>query len=181
MTWLETYAKTHLFYLFVIGLAFVSFRVWLSEHDQRMSALATIKQQEVTVADLKAQIATVQQQAAQQTQVVKQVVVKATTPSAVVTALPQLTTLPLKPQVVPNDPVDLMVQAEPLVQLAGEAKTAEVQLVACQQTTDLQDKQLTAKDAEITALKKKPRFLNRVKHVAEAVGVGVAIGVLLVK
>lgn len=181
MLWLETYAKTHLFYLVVIGLALFLGHLWLSEHDQRMVALATIKQQEVTVADLKTQIATAQAQAAQKVQVVKEVVQAAKTPTEVAAAIPSLTDLPLTTRPVPDSPVDVTVAAQPLLQLAGEAKTAEVQLATCQQVSDLKDKQLAAKDAEVAALKKKPRFLTRVKHVAEAVGVGVAIGVMLVK
>lgn len=181
MNWLETYAKTHLFYIILIVLGAFSLHVWLQEHDARVLADTTIKQQEVVVADLKKQIATTQVQAAQKVIVVKQVVARATTPKEVVATLPTLTELPLNAQPVPDSPTDVQVAAVPLVQLAGEAKEAKIQLEACQSVGELKDKQLTAKDVEIVALKKKPKFLTRVKHVAEAVGVGVVIGLLLVK
>lgn len=179
MNWLKTYAHTHLFYIILIVVGAFSLRVWLQEHDARIAADNVAKQQEVLVADLKQQIEATQVQAAQKVQVIKQVVQKAITPIEVAHAIPTLTDLPLNTQPVPNDPIRVEVDALPLMQLAGEAKEAEVQLAACQQVSELKDKQLAAKDVEIVALKKKPRFLTRIKNVAEAVGVGVAIGFLL--
>lgn len=167
MNWLRTYAKTHLFYIILIVGGVVSFRVWLQEHDARVAADAAVKQ-------LQTQVVTVQAQAAQKVEVVKQVVTKATTPTAVAAVLPSLTNLPLAPEPVLGDPTALQVEAVPLVQLAGDDKETHIQLEACQQVNDLKDKQ-------IGELKKKPKFLSRVKHVAEAVGVGIAVGFILAK
>lgn len=179
MIWLRTYARTHMFYIILIVGGVFAFHVWLQEHDARVAADNVVKQQETVVANLTTQIAATQAQAAVKVNEVKRVVKKATTPSEVVTVLPQLTNLPLNAR--PVSPTQVEVDAEPLVQLAGEAKVAEVQLAACQQVSVLKDQQIVAKDAEIVALKKKPRFLTRVKHVAEAVGVGIAIGFVLAK
>lgn len=179
MNWLRTYAKTHLFYLVLIAIGVISARAWLQEHDARVAADNVVKQQQAEVANLQSQIAATQAQAEQRVNQITQIVKKATTPSGVVKTLPTLTPLPLNPQ--PVSPTQVEVDAEPLVQLAGEAKTAEVQLQACQQVSDLKDKQLAAKDTEIVALKKKPRFLKRVTDVAKAVGIGVAIGIIIAK
>jgi len=179
MNWLKTYAHIHLFYIILFVGGVVSFRVWLQEHDARVAADNVAKQQEVLVADLKQQIEATQTQAAQKVLVIKQVVQKAQTPTQVAAAIPSLTDLPLNAQPVPSDPVKLEVDALPLLQLAGDDKEANINLAACQQVNGLKDQQLVAKDTEITALKKKPRFITRIKGVAEAVGVGVAIGLLL--
>lgn len=179
ISWLENYAKTHLFYIILIVGGAIAFRVWLQEHDARIAADNVAKQQEVLVAGLKQQIEATQVQAAQQVKVVKQVVAKASTSSDVVAILPTLTPFPLNTRPVPTSPLDVQVEALPLLQLAGDDKETHIELEACQQVGELKDKQLTAKDVEITALKKKPGFFRRVVGVAKAVGVGVGIGLLL--
>jgi hypothetical protein len=73
------------------------------------------------------------------------------------------------------------VAAAPLMQLVGELKTSQIELGACQQVSGLKDQQLVAKDVEIVALKKKPRFIKRIENVAIAVGAGIGIGVWLVR
>ena len=93
----------------------------------------------------------------------------AVTPSQVVAAIPTLTDVPLATREITGNPVDVEVAAQPLMQLVGELKTAQIELGACQQVSGL-------KDQQIVALKKKPKFFTRLKHVAEAVGVGVGIG-----
>jgi hypothetical protein len=179
IAWLKTYAHTHIFYIILIVISVLSFRVWLQEHDARVTADNVAKQQEVLVADLKKQIEVTQTQAVQEVEVVKQVVAKAKTPSDVVAILPKLTSLPLNTQPVPQDYLKLEVDALPLLQLAGDDKTANTELVACQQVSVLKDQQLTAKDTEIASLKKKPKFFKRMGGALKAVGVGVGIGVLL--
>lgn len=165
ISWIKTYAAHHLFYIILIAVGVVSFRVWLQEHDAKVAA-------QVVVADLQKQIATTQAQAAQKVEVIKQVVQKAKTPQDVVQVLPTLTALPINAQPVPEDHNKLLVDALPLLQLAGQAKEEEIQLAACQQVNDLKDKQ-------IVELKKKPRFITRIKNVAEAVGVGFALAMLV--
>src|SRR5579859_585385 len=131
MSWLQTYAKTHLFYIILIVGGVFAFHVWLQEHDARVAADNVVKQQESQVKNLQAEIAATQAQAALKVSEVQKVVKKATTPLEVVTTLPSLTNLPLNAR--PVSPTQVEVDAEPLVQLAGAAKVAEVQLVACQQ------------------------------------------------
>lgn len=178
LTWLKTYAHTHLFYILLLVGGFITFRVWLAEHDARVAADNRVKVAEVTVASLQKQIDSIPAQTAAKVQVVTKIVHDAVTPSQVVAALPQVTDVPLQASVIPNNSVDVAVAAVPLMQLVGELKTTQIELGACQQTVGLKDQQIVAKDTEIVALKKKPKFLTRLKHVAEAVGVGIGIGLL---
>lgn len=176
-----SYLKTHLFYIIVIAIGVVSFRTWLSEHDARVQAENAAKQAQVNIVSLQKQIDAIPAQTAASVAKVRTIVAKTGTPSQVVAAIPLLTDVPLATRAIPGNTTDVEVAAVPLVTLVGELKTSQIELGACQQTDALKDKQLAAKDVEIAALKKKPKFLIRVKHVAEAVGVGIAIGVLLVK
>jgi nicotinamide riboside kinase len=179
IAWLKTYAKTHLFYIVLIAVGLIAFRSWLQEHDARLKADDTVKQQEIVVADLKQQIVIANQQAAQKVQVITKVVHDAVTPTQVVAAIPSLTSLPLEAREIPDDPVNVAVAAQPLIQLAGDDKACHIQLDACQQVASLKDQQLKAKDVEIVALKKKPGFWKRVSGKLKVVGIGVGIGLLL--
>jgi len=161
----KTFITTHLFYIILIAVGVVSFRMWLSEHDARLTADAKVKEAQT-------QIASIVTQAAAQVKVVTKVVHDAVTPSQVVAAVPTLTDVPLATREITGNPVDVEVAAQPLMQLVGELKTAQIELGACQQVSVL-------KDQQIAALKKKPKFFTRLKRVAEAVGVGVGIGLLL--
>lgn len=171
--------KTHAVYIALIVLLLIFGRVWLSEHDARVKAEQTVKQQQDKVQVLQEQIKAIPVQTAAKVQVVTRVVHDAQTPAQVVAAIPQLTDVPLQARVSPINPADVEVAAQPLIQVLGELKTAQVELSACQQVDGLKDQQLAAKDTEIVALKKKPKLLERVKHVAEAVGVGIAVGFVL--
>jgi|SRR6185369_8652647 len=179
IAWLKAYAKTHVFYIVLITVGWVAFHSWLQEHDARLAADSTIKQQEAQVADLKQQIVTAQQQAAQKVQVITKVVHDVKTPADAVLAIPKLTNVPLDVRQAVDNPAQVSVAAIPLVTLLGEAQTDKINLAACQQVGALKDQQLTAKDTEIAALKKKPSFWKRVTGTAKAVGIGVGIGLLL--
>lgn len=179
VNWLKVYAHTHLFYIILIAVSVVYFRVWLSEHDARVIADGKVKAAEVQVVNLQKQIDAIPAQTAAKVQVVTKAVHDAVTPSQVVAAIPSLTDIPLQTRAIPGNPVDVEVAAQPLIELVGELKTSQVQLGACQQTVALKDQQLLAKDAEVIALKKKPNFLHRLGNVAKAVGVGVGIGLLI--
>lgn len=146
-------------------LGAVSFHVWLSEHDARAAA-------DNKVIQLQQQATNIQQQAAQKVQVVTRIVHDAVTPSQVVAAIPTLTNVPLAVREIPGNPVDVTVAAQPLMQVVGDLKKAQIELDACQQVN-------TLKDAEVAALKKKPRMIKRFAGVMKAVGVGVGIGLLL--
>lgn len=179
LNWIEAYAKTHLFYIILIVVSVVSFRVWLSEHDSRVAAENKVKQAEVAVATLQKRIDSIPAQTAAKVQVVTKVVHDAVTPSQVVAAVPTLTDVPLAVREIPGNQVDVEVAARPLMQLVGELKTSQIELGACQQTGTLKDQQIT--QLQIAVKASKPKFLTRLKRVAEVVGVGVMIGVLLVR
>jgi hypothetical protein len=179
ITWLQTYAKTHIFYIVLIAVGFVAFRSWLQEHDARRAADAVVKQQEVLVADLKQQIAAAQQQAVQKVQVITKVVHDIQTPAQAVAHIPELTDAPLNARVSPDNGGQLSVDALPFIAILGQARIDKTNLDTCQQVASLKDQQLTAKDAEIAALKKKPSFWKRVTGTAKTVGIGIGIGLLL--
>jgi hypothetical protein len=179
ITWLQTYAKTHIFYIVLIAVGLIGFRSWLQEHDARLKADDTVKQQEIVVADLKQRIASAQQQATQKVQVITKVVHDVTTTAQAVAAIPQLTNAPLNVREAVDNPAQVSVDAIPLVSVIGQASIDKTNLETCQQVSGLKDQQLTAKDVEIAALKKKPSFWKRVTGTAKTVGIGIGIGLLL--
>jgi len=178
----KTFVLSHLIWVVAISVALLMGHAWLGEHDARVKAEASIKASEATVASLQQQIATTNAQAAQKVQVITKIVHDLppnATPGQIVAVIPQLTDAPLNARTIPGDPTNFSVAALPLIQLLQQASTDHIQLVAC--TSDLNNETsiVAAKDQEIVALKKKPALLTRVKHVAEAVGVGIAIGLIL--
>lgn len=177
--WLEAYVKTHLFYLVLIAGGVFGAHVWLQEHDARVKADGVIKQQEVLVTTLQQQIAANDAQAAAKVQTVVKIVHDAVTPAQVVQAAPKLTDVPLNTRLAVDNPSQVSIDAVPFVALLGQAKVDAVNLAAC--TVDLKAETaiVAAKDTEIVALKKKPKFLRRVLGAAKAVGVGIGIGLLL--
>lgn len=179
LTWIETYARTHIFYLVLIAGAVFGAHVWLQEHDARVKADSVIKQQEVLVATLQEQITANDAQAAAKVKTVVKIVHDAVTPAQVVQVAPTLTDVPLHTRLATDNPSQVSIDALPFVALLGQAKVDAVNLAAC--TVDLKAEKdiVVAKDTEIVALKKKPNFFKRVLGVAKAVGVGVGIGVLL--
>lgn len=176
--WLKAYAKTHLFYIILIAVGVVSFRVWLSEHDARIAADNAVKKALFINEGLQKQIDAIPAQLHAQVQVVTKVVHDAITPSQVVAAIPSLTDIPLATRAIPGNQVDVEVAAQPLMQLVGELKTSQIELGGCQQGSVLKDQQIVQLQVAVKA--SKPKFMARLKHVAEAVGVGVMIGMLLV-
>lgn len=179
LIWLETYAKTHLFYIVLIIVALFGAHYWLLEHDARVKADGVIKQQEAAVATLQQQIATNNAQAAAKVQTVIKIVHDAMTPAQVVQAAPTLTDVPLHARVATDNPLQVSVDAQPFVQVLGQAKEDAINLAACKVDLTAETGIVAAKQNEIVALKKKPKFFNRVKGVAKAVGVGIGIGLLL--
>jgi replicative superfamily II helicase len=179
ITWLKTEAKTHVFYLILIVMGIVAFRTWLSEHEQRVQAENTVKQSQQQVKDLQQQIVAVNAAAVQKVQVITKIVRDATTPSAVVQAVPELTEAPLNARVATDNPAQVSVDAQPLAQVLGQAREDAINLKACQDTSALKDQQLSQKDVQIKALKKKPAFWKRFKKTVELIGVCVGIGAAL--
>jgi hypothetical protein len=167
--WLRQHGGPHLFYLLLIVGGAFAFHSWLAEHDARIAA-------ENAVTQTKAQISSVNAAAESKVKVVTQIVTRIihdkATPAQVVAAVPTLTDVPLNARVAPDSSVQVSVDALPLVEVLGEARTDAIELKACQDVSLL-------KDSEIKALKKKPAFWHRVGGVAKAVGIGVGIGILL--
>ena len=176
---MENYLKTHLLYIILIIGGVMGFHIWLQEHDLRLQDDKVVAVSEAQVKTLQSQIQTIQQQAMQKTAVVTRIVQVAKTPAQQIAAIPQLTDVPLNARAVPNNPSEVTVDLAPLVQVLAQAAMDKVNLQACTDTLALQVKELAAKDVVIVALKRKPKFLTRVKHWAVLVGTGVGIGMLV--
>jgi hypothetical protein len=178
----KAWILSHLIWLAAVGVALVVGHIALQEHDQRVLADATIKTSQATIANLESQIVTTNAQAAQKVQTVVKIVHDlgpTPTTGQVVASIPQLTDAPLNARPAADNPAQVSVDATPFLNLLAQAKTDSINLGACQ--SDLKNETAIAgqKDVEIAALKKKPSLLKRVKHIAEAVGVGIAIGLVL--
>jgi len=178
----KTWIVSHLVWVVAIAVALVIGNIALKEHDARVQAEATIKTSQAAIATLQQQVADRDAALAQKVTVITKVVHDlgpAPTTGQIVAAIPQLTDAPLNARVIPGDPTNISVAAFPLIQVLQQAALDHVGLATCQ--GDLKDqKSIDAqKDVQIAALKKKPAFFTRVKNVAEAVGVGIAIGLLL--
>lgn len=179
MIWLETYARTHIFYLVLIAVGVFGAHTWLQEHDARVKAESAIKEQQAVVATLQQQIATNTAQAAAKVQTVVKIVHDAVTPAQVVQAAPLLTDLPLRPRIAIDNPSQVSVDAGPLVTVLGQGRVDAINLAACQSNLTAETAIVDAKQKEIVALTKKPKFFKRVAGVAKAVGVGIGIGLIL--
>ena len=178
----KAWLLSHLVWIVAVAVALVIGNIALKERDQRMQAEAAIKVSQTTIASLQQQISTTNAQAAQKIQVITKIVHDlgpTPTTGQIVAAIPQLTDAPLNARLIPNDPTDISVAAFPLVQLLQQSAIDKVNLGACQSDLKNETAISAQKDVQIAALKKKPAFLSRVKHVAEAVGIGIAIGLLL--
>lgn len=180
---LKTYAKTHVFYIILIGAGLIFFHSWLTEHDAKLQAEITIKQDEAAIKTLQDHQAATDAAAAQKVQIVTKIVHDAATPTQVVAALPQVDkTLAanLGARIAPSlQPSEVAVQAVPLMQLVGDFANTKTQLDACQ--SNLADEKSIAanKDDEIKALKKKPSFWKRVGGSLKMIGIGIGIGAVV--
>jgi predicted lipid-binding transport protein (Tim44 family) len=117
ITWLKTEAKTHAFYIILIVMGVIAFRTWLSEHDQRVQAENVVKQSQQQVKDLQQQIVAVNAAAAANVAQVRTIVLKSSTPSTVVQAVPELTNMPLNARVATDNPTQVSVDAAAFVQM----------------------------------------------------------------
>jgi len=180
ITWIETYAKTHLFYIILIVVGVVAFRSWEQEHDARLLAEQQVKQSDAQVKTLQQQITTNTALAAQKVQVVTKIVHDAKTPAQQIAAIPQLTDVPLNTRPIVGLPDGVVaVDLAPLVAELGQCKQDAINLGACTQNYNTCQGIVSLRNAEIVVLKKKPSFWHRVSGVAKSVGVGIGIGVLL--
>jgi hypothetical protein len=173
---------THLLVsILAVGITYYAAKAFWTEHEQHALAEQSLKTAQTTIAGLQSNIAAVNAQASSGRARLERALASVKTPQQAAAAIPQvplLTNVPLNMRPVPDNPVQVSVDAVALYTELNTCAQQKVTLDACQQNvTDLQ--QIDAqKDVQIKVLKKKPSFLSRVKHVAEAVGVGIVIGVV---
>lgn len=179
LVWIETYLKTHLFYIVLIVGGVIGAHVWLQEHDARLQSNNVVDQQLTVIASLQQQINANNIAAAAKVQTVVKIVHDAVTPAQVVQAAPQLTDVPLHSRVAIDNPSQVSVDAVPFVQVLGQAKEDGINLAACESDLVSETAIVAANQKEIVALKKKPKIFNRVLGVAKAFGVGVGVGLLI--
>lgn len=183
ITWLENYAKTHLFYLILIAVGAVSFRCWLSEHDARQAAEASMKQADAQVKTLQQQIVTTNQQASAKVQTVVKIVHDAVTPAQQIAAIPQLTQTPLNARQAPDGGV--IVDLAPLVAELGQCKQYSINLGACTSNYNTCQQIVKERENEVSTLKQKPGFWKRItshgKTATVAIVVFEVVKVLLTK
>lgn len=159
--------KTHAAYIALIAILLIFGHTWLKEHDARVSAENQIKQ-------IQAAMKVNDAQAAAQVQTVVKIVHDVKTVPQVVAAIPQVTNVPLNARVSPDNPLQVSVDAIPLINELAQAKEDSISLKACQ--SDLaSEKQI------VVALKKKPKFWKRIERGFEEVGIAVAAGFILAK
>ena len=170
---------SHLVWVVAVTIALIMGRSFIVEHDARILADAQIKTSEAAITTLQQQIAATNAAAAQKVQTVVKIVHDAATPTQVVTAIPQLTNVPLNARVAPDNPAQVAVDAQPFINLLGQAKTDAINLAACQSNLKDETAIVDQKQIEIAALKKKPSMWKRAAGVAKAVGVGIGIGLLI--
>lgn len=177
---LKTFILSHTIWIVGVIVALVGFHCWVQEHDQRLQAESAVKAAQVNIVQLQRQIDKTNAQAAQQVQTIVKIVHDVQTPTQAIPAIPQLTNVPLNARVLTDNPIQVGVDAVPLIQLLGQAKQDAVNLTACQ--SDLKNETAIAvqKDDQIKALTKKPAFLHRLGNAAKTVGVGIAIGIAIV-
>jgi hypothetical protein len=178
----KAWILSHLCWIILIGALYFGFTVWLAEHDQRMAADAAIKVSQANIEQLQQQIKDRDAQLAHKVSIITKIVHDLPpnpTPGQIVAVIPQLTDAPLNARVIAGDALNVSVAAGPLVQVLEQAALDHAANLTCQEDLTGQKAISAQKDKEIAALKKKPSFVSRVKRVAEAVGVGIAIGFIL--
>jgi hypothetical protein len=166
------YLKTHVTYLVIITICVLCGRAWLQEHDARLLATEQQKVSEARIKSLEAEKEAIRSEAAQKVQVITKIVHDAKTPEQVVSAIPQLTNVPLNTRVLPDLPGAVAVDAQPLIEFAGQCKIDRTNLDACTKELDLTKQQSTEKDKVIVAIKKKPGFWKRVGATVKTAAIG---------
>lgn len=175
--------KTHLVYWFgaivLTALLWCGFTAWRAEHDSRLIAETKIAAAEQTVSHLQADIATITADRDAHLAALEKQRKTVTTPTQAITAIPDLSNVPLAPRPVPDEINRVSVDALGLFTELNACKQTEIKLDACTQTAAKTADILKEKDVEIVALKKKPSFFKRVVATLKSVGVGIGIGVAL--
>lgn len=193
--YLKQYAGTHLFYLVIIGISLVAFHSWKQEHDARLLAEQQVQASDAAVKESQQQISTLTKQisagdakAAQQIAALQKAFTAVKTTKQAADEIPHVVTnLPTPVVVQPDESLNIpKVDVIPIVQDLADAKVATVKLAQCQadyateqQIAAQKDSQLSAKDKEITALKKPKGFWRRIGSAMKQIGVGIGIGAVL--
>jgi hypothetical protein len=177
---LKQFAATHIFYILLIAGGVFGFHEWNVEHTARIQAEASIKASEVIVANLQQQIIATNAAAAAKVTVITKIVHDVTTPTQAVIAIPQLTAVPLNARPAVDSPVQVSVDAIPLVAILGQAKIDKTNLDACTSNLTAEAAIVAQKDQEIVILKKKKPLFKRIEHGVEIFAVGVITALVLV-
>ena len=172
------YLKTHVFYVVIIVIGIIAFRSFLNEHDARLLAEQQEKVAEANVASLRNQIATSDAAAAQTIAVLKKRAATVKTPEQAITAIPDVSTLPLHATASPQAGF-VQVDALALYQELNQCTQDRTALGACQVARAADEKIIEQKDQEIAAYKKPRSFWHRTVSTLKAVGIGVGIGFVL--
>jgi hypothetical protein len=173
--------RIHLWYLALIASGLIFIHAWMHEHDACVAAEQSIKQSNAQIATLQSQITSINNKTSSDVDNVKRIVTNVKTPQQLVASAPSLTDVPLGVRAIPGDPVDVEVAALPLAQVLATLKTSQIELGGCQQTSAIKDQQIEQYKTQVAALKKKPKFLKRLEHGAEEIGIAVAAGFILAK
>lgn len=179
---LKAFVLSHLAWFVIAGIAIFAFQAWLAQHDARLQAESQEKISEHVIDDLKAEMASRELQRQKDVQIVTKIVHDVKTPDQAVTAIPQLTNVPLNTRVIPGSPSEVAVAAQPLVELLGQCKIDATNLMACQKDLADETKIATELESEKQAWKKAAghhSFFGKVWAGAQKVGllgIGIALG-----
>jgi myosin heavy subunit len=176
IAYLKTSAAKHVLGIAVAVFVVIAFRSYMSEHDARIQAEATIKQSQTAIADLQKQKQEVQDAKDETIAALEKQKAEVKTVPQAIAALPSVSTVPLNAAPLPDAPSKVAVDAVPLFQELNQCRQCDASLSADDKQLAL-DKEISAeKDTEIQALKKKPAFWSRVKKTGEVLAIGAAIG-----
>jgi hypothetical protein len=171
----KTWILSHCIWIVAVAVALTMGHAWLREHDQRLAVESSLKSSQAQIQTLQQQITTAQQQAQIKVQTVTKIVHDTTTTTQAVKAIPQVTDVPLNTRQAVDNPLQVSVDALPLVSDLGELQTDKAQLSACQITVTADAGIIKQKNDQIVLLKKKPPFLKRVENRLREFGEDAAI------
>lgn len=180
LAWLETYAKTHLFYIILIVVGVVAFNSWRQEHDARLLADQKVSQNAQLVKSLEDGIASRDSALAAAVKPIQVVVAAAKTPQQVVEAVPKIA-----PELAPSldvkavDATHVQVDSQGFIGLLGKYETLSKEEAACQADYADEQRKTAALTDSVKELKKKPRFWKRVGGTIKQVALGIAAGFIL--
>ena len=162
---------SHLVWVVAVAVAYVGFTNWRYAHDEAAAKAAQVQVAQATIANLQAQIAANDKQAARKVQTIVKIVHDAQT------NFPDLPALSAR--TIPGDPVDVEVAAQPLMNLIGQYETVVTNLNACQADDTAEKAIVVQKDNEIVVLKKKPPLKARLVRAMKVGGTILGIGILI--